>query len=399
MLLHHRYARLEGWPRVHALHPSFDIFSHRSAKLVLNPIRNRVMNARNGSGGAMARQQVTIAVWLACGLMAAMSSAAGAMPSPLQVEGSVTIADADAGLIRLAQAAPAQPAAPAPTADAAAVDPIGNVATLTGSATVTRNSAATPLKLKDDVFKNDVLQTSANSTLGVTFNDETTFHLTANARITVDNYVYEDGGSKNAALFNIARGTVAFVASAVARTGDMKIETPTATLGIRGTTGLVDVPEGAAAAGQNNVAIKLYPDPDGRVGHIDVNGRDGTRLGSLSQGATGFAIRPGVGAGMRFAAVPLAISPQQAARDRGIVQQVHAAQAVGRQIVTQRRATQRNNPGRQPGAPRPNALPPRNAPPAQPRPPELQKQGRPGPIRPALPQRPAAKKRPPQQRR
>jgi hypothetical protein len=181
----------------------------------------------------------------------------------------------------------------------------------------------------------------------------------------------------------------------------MKIETPTATLGIRGTTGLVDVPEGAAAAGQNNVAIKLYPDPDGRVGHIDVNGRDGTRLGSLSQGATGFAIRAGAGggAGMRFAAVPLAISPQQAARDRGIVQQVHAAQAVGRQIVTQRRATQRNNPARQPGAPRPNALPPRNAPPAQPRPPALQKQGRPGPIRPALPQRPAAKKRPAQERR
>jgi FecR protein len=378
------------------------MFSRRSAVLVLYP--TRVMNARNGSGGAMARQQVTIAAWLVCGLMAAMSSTAGAMPSPLQVEGSVTIASADAGLIRLAQATPPQPAAPqapAPAADAATVDPIGNVATLTGSATVTRNSAATPLKLKDDIFKNDVLQTAANSALGITFNDETTFHLTANARIAVDNYVYEDGGSKNAALFNIARGTVAFVASAVARTGDMKIETPTATLGIRGTTGLVDVPEGAAAAGQNNVAIKLYPDPDGRVGHIDVNGRDGTRLGSLSQGATGFAIRPGAGggAGMRFAAVPLAISPQQAARDRGIVQQVHAAQAVGRQIVTQRRATQRNNPGRQPGAPRPNALPPRNAPPAQPRPPALQKQGRPGPIRPALPQRPAAKKRPAQERR
>ena len=34
---------------------------------------------------------------------------------------------------------------------------------------------------------------------------------------------------------------------AVAKTGDMKITTPTATLGIRGTTGLVEVPEGAAA--------------------------------------------------------------------------------------------------------------------------------------------------------
>ena len=135
-------------------------------------------------------------------------------------------------------------AAPAP---AAGYEPIGNVATLTGSATVTRNNASTPLKLQDDIFLNDVLQTSANSTLGVTFNDATTFNLTANATITVDNYVYEDGGKQNAALFDIAKGTVAFVAAAVAKTGDMKISTPTATLGIRGTTGLVEVPEGAAA--------------------------------------------------------------------------------------------------------------------------------------------------------
>ena len=212
-------------------------------------------------------------------------------------------------------------------------EPIGNVATLTGIATVIRNKNSIALKLQDDIFLNDVLQTSANSTLGITFNDATTFNLTANARITVDNYVYEDGGKQNAALFDIAKGTVAFVAAAVAKTGDMKITTPTASLGIRGTTGLVEVPEGASATSANNVAIKLYPDPDGRVGRIEVNDRTGARLGALTQGASGFAIRPG--AGGRFAAAPLAISPQQAQRDQGIVRQVHAAQSVGRQIVTQ----------------------------------------------------------------
>ena len=213
----------------------------------------------------MTGRQVLIAAWLICGAMAAAPPRAGAVPSPPQLE--PFSAPVNAGAIRLAQAAPAQPPAPqapaaatAPSSTAApdAVDPVGIVATLTGVATVTRNNnTAAPLKLNDDIFKNDVLQTLGNSTLGVTFNDETTFNLTANARVTVDNYIYEDGGSNNAALFNIAKGTVAFVASAVARTGDMKIETPTATLGIRGTTGLVEVPEGAATAGQNNVAIKL----------------------------------------------------------------------------------------------------------------------------------------------
>jgi FecR protein len=199
-----------------------------------------------------------------------------------------------------------------------------------------------------------VLATSANSTLGVTFNDATTFNLTANARITVDSYVYEDGGKQNTALFDITKGTVAFVAAAVAKTGDMKISTPTSTLGIRGTTGLVEVPEGAAATNPNN--IKLYPDPDGHVGRIEVNGRDGSRLGFLTQGGSGFTVQRG--AGGRFAAAPLFISPQQALRDQGIVRQVHAAQSVGRQIVSQQRALRqanpnrnnlRNNPARQPG--------------------------------------------------
>ena len=180
---------------------------------------------------------------------------------------------------------PTQPAPAAPAADApaAANEPIGNVGTLTGTATVIRNKNSLPLQLQDDIFPDDTLRTSADSTLGVTFNDGTTFNLTANSRITVDSFIYEEGGKKNGALFDVARGTVAFVAASVAKTGDMRISTPTATLGIRGTTGLIEVPEGASAtsaAGANNVAIKLYPDADGRVGRIQISDRNGAELGT-----------------------------------------------------------------------------------------------------------------------
>jgi hypothetical protein len=282
-----------------------------------------------------------------------------------------------------------------PAAQPAADDPIGNVATLTGSATVTRNNASAPLKLKDDIFLNDVLQTLASSTLGVTFNDATTFNLTANAQIAVDSFVYEDRGKANAALFNVAKGTVAFVAAAVAKSGDMKISTPTATLGIRGTTGLVEVPEGGTAGAANNVAVKLYPDPDGKVGRIEINDRAGARLGFLTQGASGFTIRPG--AGGRFAAVPLTISPQQALRDQGFVRQVHAAQNFGRRIVTQRQIQRRQNPSARPGLQRQNGRPQPPGLPRQPGQPGLQRPpGSPGlqrpgrQIHPGLPRRPAA---------
>ena len=150
----------------------------------------------------------------------------------------------------------------APAADAQAPEePIGDVATATGKASVIRNDKTTPLKVKDDIYLNDVVQTATNSALGITFIDATTFNLKASTQITIDNYVYEDGGKSNAAIFDVVKGTAAFVAASVAKTGDMKITTPTATLGIRGTTGLVEVPEGAAADLPNDVAIKLYPMP------------------------------------------------------------------------------------------------------------------------------------------
>ena len=281
--------------------------------------------------------------------------------------------------------APAQ-ATPAPAADTQeAEEPIGSVAALTGKASVTRNDKSIPLALKDDIYLNDVVQTSANSTLGVTFSDGTTFNLRASSQITIDNFVYEEGGKKNAGIFDVTKGTVAFVAAQVAKTGDMQITTPTATLGVRGTSGLVEVPAGATATSANNVNIKLYPDADGRVGRIEVNDRAGARLGFLSQGASGFAIRPGTG-GARFAAVPITITPQMMQRDQGLVRQVHSTQTLGRRVFDEQRAFRRANPNivnpnrpiRQPGQNRPG----------QPGQPGLQNRpGQPGQQQPGAPGR------------
>jgi hypothetical protein len=259
----------------------------------------------------------------------------------VMVLGTEARAQADApGPARLAQAPatpatpPAPPAASQPAAPTAqqAPDPVGSVATLQGTASVTRNNATSAVQLRDTIYKNDVLQTNIDGTLGITFDDETTFTLKPNTQLAVDEFVYQQGGTDNAAVFNVLRGSAAFVAAEVAHTGDMKITTPSSTLGIRGTTGLVEVPEGGAAGGQ--VSIKLYPDADGQVGRIEVFGRDGAQLGILSRGATGFAIRPG--AGGRFTAAPLQISREEAERDRTFVRQTFAARAVGRQINQQR---------------------------------------------------------------
>jgi hypothetical protein len=342
------------------------------------------------------RRRLPFALLLGAGLMLGWHARAIAGPELIQLAQVQPAPAATPGATRATPAPAAQ--VPAATPQAAAAEPIGNVATLTGIATVTRNNATTPLQIRDDIYANDDVATTASSSLGITFNDGTTFNLRASARITIDSYVYEDGGQQNNALFNVAKGTAAFVAASVAKTGNMKISTPTASLGIRGTTGLVEVPEGGATT-NGNVGIKLYPDADGHVGRIEVSDRGGASLGVLTQGASGFAIRPGTG-GARFAAVPLTISPQQMARDQGFVRQVHSVQTLGRQVVTEQRDFRRANPDfrrNNPAAPYPNRGQPVQ--PSQQRPNGVPGQNRNAPQQPGQPNRPGQPQQPGQQNR
>ena len=70
---------------------------------------------------------------------------------------------------------------------------------------------------------------------------------------------------RNGALFTLVEGTFAFVAGKVAHSGDMKIATPVATMGIRGTTGVVQEQPNAPAtitaqAGDHTYTFAVVPD-------------------------------------------------------------------------------------------------------------------------------------------
>ena len=81
---------------------------------------------------------------------------------------------------------------------------------------------------------------------------------------------------------------------------------------------------------------------------------------TLTQGASAFAIRPGPGG--RSEAVPFQIPPQEAARDRGVLQRLFVSHRIGRQMTIQRRGSRGGQRGpnnlRRPGGPQsPNRNP------------------------------------------
>jgi hypothetical protein len=158
-----------------------------------------------------------------------------------------------AGSVMLPESARAQSNAAQSPAASLETNPIGKVVTASGTVTVEHANAvivqanlpaasgAGQTKIGDPVYKGDVVQTGADGKVGITFNDGTAFNLSSNARMVLNEFVYDPNGKSNSTLFSLTKGTFTFIAGKVAKTGDMKIDTPVATMGIRGTTPHVEI--------------------------------------------------------------------------------------------------------------------------------------------------------------
>jgi hypothetical protein len=129
--------------------------------------------------------------------------------------------------------------------------PIGKIVVATGSVTIERAGAAViqvstsgqagQAKIGDLVYQGDAVATGADGRVGINFTDGTSFNLSNNARMVLNEFVYDPNNTSNASLFNLTKGTFTFVAGKVAKTGDMKVDTPVATMGVRGTTPRVEI--------------------------------------------------------------------------------------------------------------------------------------------------------------
>ena len=168
----------------------------------------------------------------------------------------------------------------------APADAIGRIEKVVGDVTVMRNGVAVALHVGDAVYKNDVVQTGADSSAGIGFPDGTALNLVANTRMALNDYVYDPNGTSNDALFNLVQGGFAFVAGKVAHTGDMKIGTPVATMGIRGTTGyaLQQVATVNANVGNVTMSFAVVADPGtDRVGQYDLIDQFGNVVAQIGQ--------------------------------------------------------------------------------------------------------------------
>jgi len=120
---------------------------------------------------------------------------------------------------------------------------IGQVKTASGGATILRDGARLPAKPGDPVYQSDVVETGADGGIGITFIDNSVFSTGPNAQLALQQFSFNVQSLVGSMLAELRKGTLSVVSGDITHhtPGAMRIKTPTAILGVRGTTFAVEV--------------------------------------------------------------------------------------------------------------------------------------------------------------
>ncbi|NIA70460.1 cadherin-like domain-containing protein [Pelagibius litoralis] len=156
---------------------------------------------------------------------------------------------------------------------------IGEVQSLNGVASVQRaDGSRANLSEGDPIFQGDVVSTGVGSDLGILFIDDTVFSLSANARMVINELIYNPSSTANTMGVSLIQGTFVFITGKVAPSGGMDVETPVGTIGIRGTTVGVQI---ATFGGSTRIANLVNPET-GELGSFSFSNDAGTSTFSLA---------------------------------------------------------------------------------------------------------------------
>ena len=150
---------------------------------------------------------------------------------------------------------------------------IGKVTEHKGNASITHDKSVVDAKKDSSVDSLDTIETGKGE-VGISFDDDTQVKVTENSKLVIDDFVYDPKNKSVGKLaLKCAIGTVRYASGNIAHDNNknVAINTPTATIAVRGTAFTMTVDE----IGQSMVI--LLPNLDGSVGEIEVR----TAMGSV----------------------------------------------------------------------------------------------------------------------
>lgn len=116
--------------------------------------------------------------------------------------------------------------------------PAGRIKTVSGTAFIVRNNAAIPAQAGQVVYEADALRTGADGKIGVTLKDDTRLALGPASEVRLERFAYSPGTESLGMVLKFVRGVTAYVSGRLAKLApdSVRLETPSAIVGVRGTT-------------------------------------------------------------------------------------------------------------------------------------------------------------------
>jgi hypothetical protein len=114
----------------------------------------------------------------------------------------------------------------------------GRIKVVSGSAFIVRGAETIPARAGELVYAADGLRTGDAGSVGVTLKDDTRLSLGPNSEVRLERYVYAPGSGGLGMVLKFVRGMAAYVSGRMARLAPdaIRLETPAAIVGVRGTT-------------------------------------------------------------------------------------------------------------------------------------------------------------------
>jgi len=121
----------------------------------------------------------------------------------------------------------------------------GIIKTVKGQVQIERADSSHAVKVGDFVRAGDRVNVKGEGSIGISLKDETLLSIGPNSTLVIDNFDYDPTTREGRVETSIVRGTLRFVTGLIGKLNPkgIKVMTPTATCGIRGTDFIVDVPD------------------------------------------------------------------------------------------------------------------------------------------------------------
>ena len=120
---------------------------------------------------------------------------------------------------------------------------IGSIKNVKGQASVVRGDSSSPASPGLKLFTRDRLTTGPGSSLGIILRDDTVISLGPNSDFAVKEFAFKPEEGNLSLVTRLLKGTAAYLSGSISKLkpGAAKLETPVATIGIRGTRFLAKV--------------------------------------------------------------------------------------------------------------------------------------------------------------